>query len=97
MMHGCQVCSVLKLTGTFEGNIIRTLRRLDELIRQIATASKAIGNHELQAKFEKDNASSVRCSFSTMYVSRLIRDSGAELGEATDLGKLRVPIHMHGK
>ena len=50
---GAKFVQVQKLTNTFEGTTIRTLRRLEELIRQIASASKAIGNHELQAKFEK--------------------------------------------
>jgi len=50
---GAKFIDVQKLTNTFEGTTIRTLRRLEELIRQIANASKAIGNTELQAKFEK--------------------------------------------
>ena len=40
-------------TGTFEGSTIRSLRRLEELVSQLASASKSIGNLELQAKFEK--------------------------------------------
>ena len=50
---GAKFVEVQRLTGSFEGTTIRTLRRLEELVRQIATAAKAIGNHELQAKFEK--------------------------------------------
>lgn len=50
---GAKFVEVQKLTGSFEGTTIRTLRRLEELIRQIGTAAKAIGNHELQAKFEQ--------------------------------------------
>jgi ATP-dependent RNA helicase DOB1 len=50
---GAKFVEVQKLTGSFEGTTIRTLRRLEELVRQMATASKAIGNHELQAKFEQ--------------------------------------------
>jgi ATP-dependent RNA helicase DOB1 len=50
---GAKFVEVQKLTGSFEGTTIRTLRRLEELVRQIATACKAIGNHELQAKFEQ--------------------------------------------
>ena len=49
---GMKFVEVQKLTGTFEGTTIRTLRRLEELIRQLSTAAKAIGNHELQLKFE---------------------------------------------
>lgn len=50
---GAKFVEVQKLTGTFEGTTIRTLRRLEELVRQLASAAKAIGNHELQSKFEK--------------------------------------------
>eukprot|EP00956_Cyclotella_meneghiniana_P017919 scaffold29502_cov69-Cyclotella_meneghiniana.AAC.3 len=50
---GAKFVEVQKLTGTYEGSTIRTLRRLEELVRQLASASKAIGNLELQAKFEK--------------------------------------------
>ena len=50
---GAKFVEVQKLTGSFEGTTIRTLRRLEELIRQIASATKAIGNQELMTKFEK--------------------------------------------
>lgn len=50
---GAKFIEVQKLTGTFEGSTIRSLRRLEELVRQLAAASKSIGNLELQAKFEK--------------------------------------------
>ena len=50
---GAKFVEVQKLTGTYEGSTIRTLRRLEGLVRQLASASKAIGNLELQAKFEK--------------------------------------------
>lgn len=50
---GVKFIEVQALTNTFEGTTIRTLRRLEELVRQIAVAAKAIGNFELQTKFEK--------------------------------------------
>jgi len=50
---GAKFVDVQKLTGTFEGTTIRTLRRLEELVRQLSSAAKAIGNHELQTKFER--------------------------------------------
>lgn len=50
---GIKFVQVQELTGTFEGTTIRTLRRLEELVRQVAVAAKAIGNVELQTKFEK--------------------------------------------
>jgi len=51
--QGAKFVEVQKLTKAFEGTTIRTLRRLEELVRQITTAAKAIGNHELEEKFTK--------------------------------------------
>eukprot|EP00180_Rhodochaete_pulchella_P002119 Plantae.Rhodophyta-Rhodochaete_pulchella.ctg32048.p1 GENE.Plantae.Rhodophyta-Rhodochaete_pulchella.ctg32048~~Plantae.Rhodophyta-Rhodochaete_pulchella.ctg32048.p1 ORF type:complete len:521 (+),score=98.02 Plantae.Rhodophyta-Rhodochaete_pulchella.ctg32048:46-1563(+) len=42
---------VCNMTPMFEGSIIRILRRLEELLRQLGLAAKAIGNTELQDKF----------------------------------------------
>jgi len=39
------------MTDTYEGSIIRTLRRLNELLKQMANASNIIGNEELGLKF----------------------------------------------
>ena len=39
------------MTMTFEGSIIRCMRRLEELLRQLACAAKAIGNGDLERKF----------------------------------------------
>jgi ATP-dependent RNA helicase DOB1 len=50
---GAKFVEVQKLTGNFEGTTIRTIRRIEELLRQIISAAKAIGNNELEAKFEK--------------------------------------------
>jgi ATP-dependent RNA helicase DOB1 len=50
---GVKFVQVQELTGSFEGTTIRTLRRLEELVRQITVAAKAIGNVELESKFEK--------------------------------------------
>lgn len=41
------------LTDVFEGSIIRAFRRLQELLRQMASAANAIGNNDLKEKFEK--------------------------------------------
>ena len=49
---GAKFVDVCQMTDNFEGNIIRTLRRLDELLRQMAVAASAIGNMELKNKFE---------------------------------------------
>ena len=50
---GVKFLDVQKLTDSFEGTTIRTLRRLEELVRQITSAAKAIGDHELETKFEE--------------------------------------------
>lgn len=50
---GVKFSQVQELTGSYEGTTIRTLRRLEELVRQLSVATKAIGNIELQTKFEK--------------------------------------------
>ncbi len=39
------------MTDAFEGSVIRCMRRLEELMRQMCQASKAIGNTELENKF----------------------------------------------
>ena len=43
------VCSLSSLTRT--GSVIRCIRRLEELLRQMCQAAKAIGNTELENKF----------------------------------------------
>jgi len=51
--EGVKFVEVQKLTGSFEGTTIRTLRRLEELVRQITVAAKAIGDRDLETKFEE--------------------------------------------
>jgi len=48
---GAKFSEVMKLTKIFEGSVIRAMRRLEELLRQLSSAAKAIGNTELEAKF----------------------------------------------
>ncbi|MFH4983561.1 hypothetical protein AB6A40_010270 [Gnathostoma spinigerum] len=50
---GAPFCELLKKTDAFEGSIIRCLRRLEELLREMVNASKAIGNTDLEKKFEE--------------------------------------------
>lgn len=45
-----QIC---KMTDVYEGSIIRTFKRLEEMIRQMVSAAKTIGNSELEEKMEK--------------------------------------------
>ena len=39
------------MTDVYEGTLIRLFRRLEELLRQIAQASKVMGSEELEQKF----------------------------------------------
>jgi ATP-dependent RNA helicase DOB1 len=41
------------MTDVYEGSLIRLFRRLEELIRQAAQASKVMGSEELEKKFEE--------------------------------------------
>ncbi|XP_049848810.1 exosome RNA helicase MTR4-like [Schistocerca gregaria] len=50
---GSRFIDVCKLTAVFEGSIIRAMRRLEELLRQLVNASKSIGNTELETKFSE--------------------------------------------
>lgn len=51
--NGCQFLDICKMTDIFEGSIIRCIRRLEELLRQLCQAAKGIGNVELEAKFSE--------------------------------------------
>ncbi|EIM83920.1 antiviral helicase [Stereum hirsutum FP-91666 SS1] len=51
--RGASFSDICKLTDQFEGSLIRVFRRLQELIRQMCSAAKVIGNTELEQKFTK--------------------------------------------
>jgi ATP-dependent RNA helicase DOB1 len=48
---GCSFSQVTEMTSFFEGSIIRVIRRLEELLRDMANAAHTIGNPELEKKF----------------------------------------------
>ncbi|KAI6651637.1 Superkiller viralicidic activity 2-like 2-like [Oopsacas minuta] len=48
---GAHFGDICKMTSVFEGSIIRCMRRLEELLREMAQAAKTIGNEELEQKF----------------------------------------------
>ncbi|KAK8784902.1 hypothetical protein V5799_008735 [Amblyomma americanum] len=50
---GSSFAQVCRMTDVFEGSIIRCMRRLEELLRQIVQAAKCIGNSELENKFSE--------------------------------------------
>lgn len=49
--QGAKFSQICKMTDIFEGSIIRSMRRLEELLRQMVVASKCIGNTALEEKF----------------------------------------------
>ncbi|KFM73930.1 Superkiller viralicidic activity 2-like 2, partial [Stegodyphus mimosarum] len=50
---GASFMQICKMTDVFEGSIIRCMRRLEELMRQMCQAAKAIGNTEMENKFSE--------------------------------------------
>uniref|UniRef100_A0AC35TI48 Superkiller viralicidic activity 2-like 2 n=1 Tax=Rhabditophanes sp. KR3021 TaxID=114890 RepID=A0AC35TI48_9BILA len=54
---GVSFPDLLKMTEVFEGSIIRCMRRLEELLRQMVNAAKSIGDKGLEEKFEQARVS----------------------------------------
>ena len=52
-VNGAKFVDVCGMTKEFEGTIIRVIRRLEELCRQLADAAKAIGDEALERKFKE--------------------------------------------
>ncbi|XP_011137638.1 exosome RNA helicase MTR4 isoform X1 [Harpegnathos saltator] len=50
---GASFLQICKMTDIFEGSIIRCMRRLEEVLRQLCQAAKGIGNVELENKFSE--------------------------------------------
>lgn len=48
---GASFLEISQQSDIYEGQIIRGMRRLDELLKQMESASKVIGNTELAQKF----------------------------------------------
>ena len=48
---------VTQETDLFEGSIVRSMRRLDELLQQLGRAAEAVGDKVLEAKFTKASES----------------------------------------
>ncbi|KAL7056037.1 hypothetical protein AAHC03_020960 [Spirometra sp. Aus1] len=51
--NGASFASICTATDLFEGTIIRSLRLLEELLRQMTNAARTIGNAGLEAKFSE--------------------------------------------
>lgn len=56
---GKSFIEVCKASDVFEGSLIRSIRRLEELLRQLSTAAASIGDTALRDKFET-GANSIR-------------------------------------
>ncbi|GLH11936.1 Superkiller viralicidic activity 2-like 2 [Gryllus bimaculatus] len=50
---GASFLQICKMTDIFEGSIIRCMRRLEEILRQLCQAAKNIGNTDLENKFSE--------------------------------------------
>lgn len=50
---GSSFLEICQMTDIFEGSIIRCMRRLEEILRQMCQASKNIGNTDLENKFSE--------------------------------------------
>lgn len=55
--QGVDFASLCSKTDLFEGAIIRSIRLLEELLRQMVNAARTIGNNSLIAKFTEGNES----------------------------------------
>jgi ATP-dependent RNA helicase DOB1 len=53
---GAKFVEAMKRTDAFEGTVIRVIRRLDELLRQLKSAAFAAGAFDVALKFEKASA-----------------------------------------
>ncbi|KAJ2857986.1 ATP-dependent RNA helicase mtr4 [Coemansia erecta] len=49
--RGAKFSQICRMTDVFEGSLIRAFRRLEEVLRQMCAAAKAIGNVDLENKF----------------------------------------------
>lgn len=49
--NGASFATIIKDSSIYEGSIVRSMRLLEELMRQMAAAAKVIGNVQLEEKF----------------------------------------------
>merc|ERR1712048_849785 len=66
-LEGKKFHEIMNQCNLYEGSVVRVIRRLEELVRELATAAKQIGNQELEKKTERGQRSSEKgnhfCSF----------------------------------
>ncbi|CDH60117.1 atp dependent rna helicase [Lichtheimia corymbifera JMRC:FSU:9682] len=51
--QGAKFSQICKMTEVYEGSLIRIFRRLEELLRQMCSAARSIGNTDLENKFSE--------------------------------------------
>ena len=49
-LDGRSFVDIMKMTELFEGSVVRVMRRLEELVRELCLAAKSIGHKELEDK-----------------------------------------------
>ncbi|PVU94698.1 hypothetical protein BB561_002331 [Smittium simulii] len=77
---GAKFSQICKMTSIFEGSIIRAFRRLEELLKQMCVAAKAIGNTNLENKFAEAIVKiKLFCTFFISNVPNVIPNAAAEL------------------
>lgn len=52
-LEGKRFYEIMNQCNLYEGSVVRVIRRLEELIRELATAAKTIGNEELEKKLNE--------------------------------------------
>ena len=55
MFQGAKFQDALAAADTFEGSLIRALRRLDELLHEVGTACRAIGETNMANKMDESS------------------------------------------
>lgn len=75
--QGVSFARLCELTHVFEGSVIRCMRRLEELLRQMHDAAKVAGNSELENKF----------------VQGVLQVVGWQVKETSMFSKCSSPIH----
>jgi ATP-dependent RNA helicase DOB1 len=55
-LEGYKFVDIMEMSSMYEGSIVRVIRRLEEVVRELAGAAKTIGNVELSKKLEDSRA-----------------------------------------
>jgi len=52
-LEGKRFYEIMNQCNLYEGSVVRVIRRLEELVRELASAAKTIGNQELEKKLNE--------------------------------------------